>query len=307
MAPLKHLVRVDQLDSDMIIKLFKRVEDMRIVAQHHGSQRLAGYIVASIFYEASTRTRLSFEAAAHRLGARVIGTEDAKQFSSVTKGETLEDTIRIISGLCDLIVLRHNEVGAAEKAARVSRVPIINGGDGVGEHPTQALLDAYTIQNRLGTLSGLTVAMVGDLLNGRTVHSLVRLLAPFGTKFLFVSPETLKMPGEILAELARDGVEFEETTDFQRAICEADVLYMLRLQKERFDDPELYEREKGRYILNAQGMRSAKHRMIVMHPFPRNDEIAIEVDADPRAAYFDEADNGLFVRMALLDMILLPN
>ncbi len=306
MRRLQHLVSVSQLDQEMIRWLFARVEDMRVLANHHGAQRLAGYIAAMLFYEPSTRTRFSFEAAMHRLGGRVISTESAGLFSSATKGETLAYTIRIVSGYADVIVLRHKDTGSAEIAARSSRVPIINAGDGIGEHPTQALLDAFTIQDKLGTLEGQTVVMVGDLANGRTVHSLVRLLKPYHPKFVFVSPDILRMPGELLAELARAKIKFEETTDFKRGIKTADVLYMLRLQKERFTDPAVYDQTKGLYVLNKDRMQLAKHNMIVMHPMPRNEELPEEIDLDPRAAYFDQAKNGLFVRMALLDMLLRP-
>ncbi len=304
MKPLRHLVRVDQLDQEMVTHILKRAREMRIVAQHHGSQRLTGYVAAMLFYEPSTRTRLSFETAMHRLGGRVIGTENAGEFSSVTKGESLPDTIRVISGYADVIVLRHKETGSAEIAAQVGLRPIINAGDGTGEHPTQALLDVFTIHDKLGGSFGdLTIAMVGDLKHGRTVHSLVRLLLPHKPRFLFVSPNSLRLPRQLIAEVARVGARYEETTDFERAVREADALYMLRLQKERISDPA--EREQDPYVLNRERMEIAKPRMIIMHPLPRNEEIAEEVDGDPRAAYFEQSDNGLFVRMALLELILL--
>lgn len=305
MTQLKHLVRVADLDQTLIEHLFGRTKDMIAVSQHHGSQRLSGYIGAMLFYEPSTRTRLSFEAAMHRLGGRVIGTESAGHFSSVTKGETLEDTIRVISGYADVVVLRHNEVGAAARAASVSAKPVINAGDGIGEHPTQALLDLYTIQAELPNFDRLNIVMVGDLKHGRTVHSLARLLCNYPVRLIFVSPDALKLPNEIREELEVAKVHFEETTDLRSILPDADVIYMTRVQKERFASPEAYEEIKDCYRLDAAMLAHTKPTLKILHPLPRNQEIAVDVDADhARAAYFRQADNGLFVRMALLDHLL---
>ncbi len=303
---LRHLISVDQLDTEVVSQLFGRIHEMRSVARHHASQLLSGYIMASYFYEPSTRTRFSHEAAMLRLGGNVIGTENAKEFSSAAKGETLEDSIRIVSGLADIIVLRHTEEGAAKRAASVSRVPIINGGDGPGEHPTQALIDLYTIYNELGTLENLTIAIVGDLKHGRTIHSLAKLLCHYKARLILVSPQNLQIPSRIKAELSRAGIEFEEVTDLTSAVPRADVIYMTRIQKERFTNLEEYERCRGCYVLRANMLEQAKSKMAILHPLPRIDEIHTDVDSDPRAAYFRQADNGLLVRMTLLAEMLRP-
>lgn len=305
MSTLKHLIRVADLDQDLIEHLFDRIREMIAVSKHHGSQRLSGYIGAMLFYEPSTRTRLSFEAAMHRLGGRVIGTESAGHFSSVTKGETLEDTIRVISGYADVIVLRHNENGAAARAASVSVKPIVNAGDGTGEHPTQALLDLYTIHSELPSWNKLNVVMCGDLKHGRTVHSLARLLCRYPVRLIFVAPESLKLPHEIQQELENAGAETYETTDLQTVLNDADVVYMTRVQKERFANLEAYDAIKDYYRIDASMLPRTKPTLKILHPLPRNQEIAVDVDQDhARAAYFRQADNGLFVRMALLDHLL---
>lgn len=267
----------------------------------------AGKILATVFYEPSTRTRFSFEAGMLKLGGQVITTESAANFSSAIKGETLEDSIRVIGGFADAIVLRHPEQGAAERAAKVSTVPIVNGGDGPGEHPTQALYDLYTIRKELGSLDGLTVAMVGDMLNGRTVHSLLPLFAAHTrNKLVFVAPARLALPERYAAYLKAHGVEFETTEDLGGVLDRADVFYVTRVQKERFADPAEYERLKNFYVINGASLARMKTRSIIMHPLPRVGEIAPEVDADPRAAYFRQAKNGLYVRMALLKKVLAP-
>lgn len=278
---------------------------MTTVSRNYGSQRLAGFIGAMLFYEPSTRTRLSFEAAMHRLGGRVIGTESAGHFSSVTKGETLEDTIRVISGYADVIVLRHNETGAAARAARVSTMPIINAGDGTGEHPTQALLDLFTIRSELPDLHEFNVVMVGDLKHGRTVHSLARLLRWYPVRLIFVAPESLRLPEEIRLELIEAGVNIFETPDLKSVLPHADVVYMTRVQKERFESLDAYDAIKDCYRLDASMLATTKPTLKILHPLPRNQEIAIDVDLDlARAAYFRQANNGLFVRMALLEHLL---
>jgi aspartate carbamoyltransferase catalytic subunit len=258
--------------------------------------------MASLFYEESTRTRFSFESAMLRLGGSVISTENARQFSSVSKGETLEDTIRIINGYADVIVLRHYESGAAERAAGISRVPIVNAGDGTGQHPTQAFLDLYTIEKELGHIDDITIAVVGDLANGRTVRSLCYLLAKYrSVRILMVAPPVVRMGDDIKEYLVRHDVRFREEDDLRAIAPQVDVLYQTRIQKERFGDrTEDYQKARGVYIVDRPLLASMKPDSIVMHPLPRVDEIAPEVDADPRAAYFRQAQNGLYIRMALL-------
>jgi aspartate carbamoyltransferase catalytic subunit len=257
--------------------------------------------MASLFYEESTRTRFSFESAMLRLGGSVISTENARQFSSVSKGETLEDTIRILNGYADVIVMRHYESGAARRAADVSTVPVINAGDGTGQHPTQAFLDLYTIQKELGHIDDLSIAVVGDLANGRTVRSLCYLLAKYrNVRIFMVAPTVVAMREDIKSYLVRHDVRFREETDLAKIAPEVDVVYQTRIQKERFARPEEYDAARGVYIVDRRLIGLMKPDAIVMHPLPRVDEIAVEVDDDPRAAYFRQAQNGLFIRMALL-------
>ena len=247
-----------------------------------------------------------FETAMHRLGGHVISTENAAEFSSVAKGETLEDTIRILNGYADVIVIRHKEVGSAKRAAAVSRVPVINAGDGAGQHPTQALLDLYTIRKEIGSIDGLRIAMVGDLAQGRTVRSLAYLLSKFrAVTMYFVAPPLLKMKEDILEHLREHSVTFVEETALDKVLPEVDVVYQTRVQKERFGNRIAdYEKCRGVYIINQQTLRRMKPKSIIMHPLPRLDEITMEVDEDPRAAYFRQAQNGLYVRMALLTQVL---
>jgi len=264
---------------------------------------LRGKLLATLFFEPSTRTRLSFEAAMLRLGGQVISVAEAKS-SSAAKGESLADTIRTVGGYADVIVLRHPEIGAAEEAARVSRVPILNAGDGAGQHPTQSLLDLYTIRSEQGRVDGLRIALVGDLKNGRTVHSLADLLANYGASFLFVSPSALRMPAAIVERLRGKGIPVAETDDLAEAIRTADVLYMTRIQKERFADPAEYERLKGAYILDRAALKPAKPSITILHPLPRVNEIDLDVDDLPGAAFFRQSANGVPVRMALLSLVL---
>src|SRR5579859_78977 len=267
--------------------------------------RLKCKVMAALFYDPSTRTRLSFEAAMLRLGGSTMGTDNAREFSSAAKGETLEDTIRIVNGYADVIVLRHYEEGAAKRAAGVSAVPVINAGDGPGQHPTQALLDLYTIREELGRIDGLNVAMVGDLANGRTVRSLTYLLSKFqGIKISFVAPPQVAMRDDLKAHLDENHIHWVETENLDAVLPEADVVYQTRIQKERFTDLEAYQAVKGIYRIDTRALGLMKKESIVMHPLPRVDEIATEVDSDPRAAYFRQARNGLQVRMALLDRVL---
>lgn len=281
--------------------LLKTAEKMEMILQKGKSEMLAGKILAALFYEPSTRTRLSFESAMQRLGGNVI-TADGLQFSSMYKGETIEDTIMMAGGYSDIICMRHPEVGSADKAASVSPVPFINAGDGPGQHPTQALLDLYTVSQERGTIDGLHIAMVGDLKFGRTVHSLTQLLTLYkNIRFTFVAPDALKMPEKVTSLLQKNGINYDESSDLHDAL-DADVLYMTRIQKERFDDQSQYEKLKDSYVLSAKQLKGKK--VTVMHPLPRVHEIATDVDALPNAAYFRQARNGVPVRMALIAQML---
>ncbi|KKW33117.1 MAG: Aspartate carbamoyltransferase [Candidatus Uhrbacteria bacterium GW2011_GWA2_53_10] len=309
---MKHIVSSGEFERPWLDRLFRLAQGMQARRGKPG-EVLIGKLMVTLFYEASTRTRMSFEAAMRYLGGMVSSTENAGQFSSAIKGETLEDSIRVVSGDCDVIVIRHPMTGAAARASLVSRVPIINAGDGVGEHPTQALLDVYTLlaERRLldrlsepNVLDGLTVTMFGDLKNGRTVHSLARLLRSYGRVHLnFVSPHALRLPGGLLHELSDNGVGVFETDHLSDVLAATNVLYVTRVQKERFDDPKEYEIVKSSYRIDLDALRGAKDDLVIMHPLPRVDEIAPTVDALSNAAYFRQADNGLPVRMALLQMI----
>jgi aspartate carbamoyltransferase catalytic subunit len=262
---------------------------------------LRGRILASVFYEPSTRTRFSFEAAMLRLGGQVLSAESAATGSSAAKGESLEDAVRIIGGYADLIVLRHPEVGAAARAARVSPVPVINAGDGAGHHPTQALLDLYTIRKECGRLDHLRIVMAGDLKFGRTARSLALLLARYpGNELTLVSPDELRLGEDVRQELLRSGVSVRDERDLSSAVGGADVLYQTRIQRERFASLTEYERVRSISVVDPGLMRRLPEHAILMHPLPRLDEIDQAVDGDPRAAYFRQARNGLFVRMAVL-------
>lgn len=278
-------------------------EMQQMVARVGTFDLLKGKILANLFYEPSTRTSASFTAAMERLGGSVIPINEVR-YSSVAKGESLPDTIRSLECYADVIVLRHPEVGASALAARYARKPIINAGDGIGEHPTQALLDLFTIVEELGCIDGLTVTMVGDLRFGRTVHSLARLLSLYDVQLKYVSPEVLRMPPEVVSELREKGVDQAEFSSLDPVLAKTDVLYVTRVQKERFEDAASYEQVKDAFVITAETMKRAKDRMIVMHPLPRVGEIAMEVDDDPRAAYFRQMEYGLYVRMALLAMVL---
>jgi len=303
-ARLKHVIESQQFSRSLLEELFVQTDEIKREA-HRFSGRLNGRVMAALFYEPSTRTRLSFEAAMLRLGGQTMGTDNAREFSSAAKGETLEDTIRIVSGYADVIVMRHNEEGAAKRAAAVSTVPIINAGDGPGQHPTQALLDLYTIREELRRIDGIRIAMVGDLANGRTVRSLTYLLSKFkDMKIWFVAPPQVAMREDLKAHLTEHNVPWIETEDLDAVLPEVDVVYQTRIQKERFADPAAYQALKGIYRIDSRALGLMRKYAIVMHPLPRVDEIAPEVDADPRAAYFRQAHNGLQIRMALLDLLL---
>jgi aspartate carbamoyltransferase catalytic subunit len=279
--------------------------EMRTMVERIGTfDLLKGKILANLFYEPSTRTSSSFMAAMQRLGGAVIPISEVR-YSSVAKGETLADTVRTLECYADVIVLRHPEVGAAAVAAKAARKPVINAGDGVGEHPTQALLDSFTIREELGRLDNLAVTMLGDLKFGRTVHSLARLLTLFsGITLHYVSPDILRMPQEVMDEVAATGIQQSEHSTLDAILPETDVLYVTRVQRERFEDADAYERLKSAYVITPEVLRRAKKNMIVMHPLPRVTEIATDVDDDPRAAYFRQMEYGLYVRMALLAMVL---
>ncbi len=302
---LHHVIEAQQFDLPTLNTLFEVTKKMEEIVARGGTSEYLGRIMATLFYEPSTRTRFSFETAMHRLGGRVVSTENAAEFSSVAKGETLEDTIRILNGYVDVIVLRHHEEGAAKRAAAASRVPVINAGDGPGQHPTQALLDLYTLRKELGAIDGLRIAMVGDLAQGRTVRSLAYLLTKFkDVKMYFVAPPALKMREDILSHLREKKAWYTEETNLQKVLPEVNVVYQTRIQKERFDDRIAdYEKCRGVYILNKESLKLMKPNAIIMHPLPRLDEITMDVDQDPRAAYFRQAQNGLYVRMALLRTI----
>jgi aspartate carbamoyltransferase catalytic subunit len=271
-------------------------------AKDSAAGRLSGRLLATVFYEPSTRTRFSFEAAMHRLGGQVLSAENATRASSAAKGESLEDAIRVIGGYVDGIVLRHPEVGASERAAAVATVPVINAGDGPGHHPTQALLDLFTIKKELGRLDHLRVGLAGDLRNGRTVRSLALLLSRFpGNELVLISPPALGMGEDVIGSLQQAQQGQRETEDLAGAMSDLDVLYQTRVQAERFASPEDYERHRGVYVVTPELMRRLPEHAILMHPLPRLGEIDPLVDADPRAAYFRQARNGLWVRMAVLD------
>lgn len=301
---LKHVISSQQFSRTILEELFARSEEIKR-EPHRFMGRLNGRVMAALFYEPSTRTRLSFDAAMLRLGGQTMGTDNAREFSSSAKGETLEDTIRIVSGYADVIVLRHYEEGAAKRASAVSSVPVINAGDGPGQHPTQALLDLYTIRDELGRLDGVRVAMVGDLANGRTVRSLAYLLSKFkDIKLWFVAPPQVAMREDLKAHLDEHGVPWVETQDLDSVLPQVDVVYQTRIQKERFADLEAYNALRGIYRIDKESMALMRKYAILMHPLPRVDEISPEVDDDPRAAYFRQARNGLHIRMALLDRLL---
>ncbi len=298
---MDHLLSINQFDRVAIDKLFAHARDMKqLVEIKGGSDSLARRVSANLFYEPSTRTSSSFAAAMYRLGGQVISINDV-QYSSVAKGETLEDTIRTLGQYADVIVLRHPEVGAAKRASAVSDVPIINAGDGVGEHPTQALLDLFTIFEEHGRIDGLTISLVGDLKNGRTVHSLARLLSLYDVTLQFVAPESLAFPTELTQDLLHTPTTH---TDVAAVAPDTDVLYVTRVQKERFESLDAYEAVKNSYVIDKSIAGTMKPGARIMHPLPRVGEIAHEVDSDPRAAYFRQMRNGLYVRMALLEQLV---
>lgn len=299
------ILSVSQFSRDNLDYILGVAREMQMLVERFGSaDLLQGKILANLFYEPSTRTSSSFMAAMLRLGGQVIPINNV-QYSSVTKGESLPDTVRTLECYADVIVLRHPEVGAAATAAHYAAKPIINAGDGVGEHPTQALLDIFTILQELDHLDGLRIAMVGDLKYGRTVHSLTKLLTNYrNVEFVFVSPDILPMPADVLQVVQDKGLTFHTTQDVHAVVKDVDVLYVTRVQKERFTDLAEYERVKDQYVIDEDLMSHAKERMVLMHPLPRLHEISYAIDNDPRAAYFRQMRNGMFIRMALLAAVL---
>ena len=297
----QHLTSTKQLSRDDTDAILKASQEMESVLENGASDLLKGKILASLFYEPSTRTRLSFESAMNRLGGDVI-TADGLQFSSLYKGETIEDTMMMAGQYADVICMRHPDKGSADIAASASPVPFINAGDGPGQHPTQALLDLYTIQKEKGKLDGISISMVGDLRYGRTVHSLSFLLGLYNNiTFNLVSPKELTMPEKVTSFFKEKGIQFNETENLEEGLG-ADIIYMTRVQKERFDNPDDYERLKLQYVLEAIHVKDSN--ITVMHPLPRVGEIKTDVDSLPNAAYFRQARNGVPVRMALLALLL---
>lgn len=293
----KNLISISDLSKEELLALLKRAQEFE---KNPNQDILKNKVVGSLFFEPSTRTRLSFETAVNRLGGRVIGFSDAST-SSQSKGETLKDTIMMVANYADLIVMRHPLEGAARYASEISRVPIINAGDGSNQHPTQTMLDLYTIYQTQGTLENLTITMVGDLKYGRTVHSLLEAMHFFNPRFKFVACQELRMPDQYKKYCERLGIEYEETTEFNEDIInQTDILYMTRVQRERFSDLMEYERVKNVYTLTASMLKGCKPNLRVLHPLPRVTEIAQDVDDTPQAYYFEQALNGLYTREAII-------
>lgn len=299
---LSHVIESQQFTVPVLMDLFDRTRQMQRIVARGGTRDYDQKIMATVFYKPSTRTRFSFEAAMHRLGGRVLSTEQAHEFSSEIEGEQLEDTIRIIGGYCDAIVLRHHEEGGARRASAVSRVPVINAGDGAGgQHPTQALLDLYTIWDECKTLDGLSVAIVGALDRGRTARSLAYLLGKFDrTKLYFVAPGQMQIQPDILRHLDEHDVRYECVSSTDAVMSQVDVVYQTRIDRARLAGSDV---DPAAYNIDAQAVRRMKSNAIILHPLPRSVEIDHAVDGDPRAAYFRQARNGLYVRMALLTML----
>ena len=299
----KSVVSINDIGDDELSEIFKTAEDMeKALKSGKPLELMKGKIMATFFYEPSTRTRLSFESAMQRLGGSVISVPEAKS-SSVAKGETLADTVRMAEGYSDIIVIRHPMEGAARLASRFTSKPIVNAGDGSGQHPTQTVLDLYTIRKELGGISGKTVTIVGDLRYGRTVHSLVLALSRFNARVNLVAPPILKMTDHVVSMLPAD-FKLNITENLSDVLPETDVLYVTRIQKERFSDPNEYQSVIGSYKINSETVAAMKEKSIIMHPLPRVDEISPDVDSSPKAAYFRQANNGVPVRMAIISLIL---
>lgn len=296
----RNLISIRDFSTEEILHILNAAETFE---KNREQSFLNGKVIACLFFEPSTRTRLSFEAAINRLGAKVIGFSDAKN-TSISKGETLEDTIKIVSNYVDLIVMRHPVSGAAEIASKVASVPVINAGDGDNQHPTQTLLDMYSIKQTQGTLENLKINMVGDLKYGRTVHSLTEAMYRFNPQFVFTSPKELAMPGKYLEFLDNNNIPYKQTTDICEDLNDCDILYMTRVQQERFPSIEDYEKVKDCYRLTASMLENVKQNMKILHPLPRVNEIAQDVDDTPFAYYFRQAGNGMYVRMAVISYLL---
>jgi aspartate carbamoyltransferase catalytic subunit len=296
----RSLVSIDDLSTEEILKILKLAADFE---KNPVQEILKGKVVATLFFEPSTRTRLSFESAVNKLGGKVIGFTDASS-SSVSKGETLYDTIRTVNNYADLIIMRHPIEGSARYASEIASVPVINAGDGANQHPTQTLLDMYSIQKTQGALDHLNICMVGDLKYGRTVHSLLMAMSRWNTSFTFVAPEELKMPDEYKFYLGNLGLKFRETSDLTGVIDQADIIYMTRVQRERFSDPMEYEKVKNAYVLHDHMLSTTKPGMKILHPLPRVNEINPDVDANDKAYYFEQALNGVFTRQAIICTLL---
>ena len=296
----KSLISIRDFTKEEILHILETAKEFE---QNPVQDFLTGKVIASLFFEPSTRTRLSFETAVNRLGARVIGFSDASN-TSQSKGETLKDTIKMVNNYVDMIIMRHPLEGSSRYASEVADVPVVNAGDGANQHPSQTLLDLYSILQTQGTLDGLTINMVGDLKYGRTTHSLLQAMSHFKTKFVFTAPEELKMPKEYKEFLDSKGIEYIETASLEEHLNNCDILYMTRVQQERFTDPIEYERVKDCYSLNAQMLANVKDNMKILHPLPRVNEISQDVDETPYAYYFKQAENGLYVRMAIISYLL---
>lgn len=296
----KSLVSINDYNKEEILKVLELAAEFE---KNPNQNILTGKVIATLFFEPSTRTRLSFESAINRLGGHVVGFTDSSS-SSVAKGETLKDTIKTVSNYCDLIIMRHPLEGSAKYSSEVATVPVINAGDGANQHPTQTLLDLYSIIKTQGTLDDLNIFLVGDLKYGRTVHSLLMAMSHFTTIFNFISPEELKMPDEYKLFLENLGLKYYEHTDFTEIISRADIVYMTRVQQERFSDPMEYEKVKNIYVLRKHMIRNTKPNMRILHPLPRVNEIHPDVDASEKAYYFQQALNGVFTRQAIISSIL---
>ncbi|KXA95699.1 aspartate carbamoyltransferase [candidate division MSBL1 archaeon SCGC-AAA259E19] len=299
----ENIITFNELSDDDIEKIFSQAEKLEPIARgKKESNRLEGKILGSLFFEPSTRTKLSFKSATQRLGGKVIGFS-RPEVSSVKKGESLADTIRTVENYCDIFVLRHPQMGSAKLAAEVSEVPIINAGDGAGHHPTQTLLDLFTIRKNFDRMENLKIGLLGDLKYGRTVHSLAYATSRFKNELYFISPSGLEMPREIVNDLSEEG-KINETSDLEEVLPELDVLYVTRVQKERFSDLSEYKRVKDSYKVDLDLLESADQDLKVLHPLPRVDEISSEVDTSPHAKYFDQVFYGVTVRMAILSLLL---
>jgi len=296
----RSLVSIDDLTTEEILRILDNADEFE---KNPVQKLLEGKVIATLFFEPSTRTRLSFESAVNRLGGKIVGFSDAG-VSSVSKGETLHDTIKMVTSYSDLIVIRHPIEGSARYASEISSVPVINAGDGANQHPTQTLLDLYSIRKTQGTLDNLNIFMVGDLKYGRTVHSLMMAMSRWNTTFNFISPEELKMPEEFKLYLENLGLKYYEHLDFTDIISRADIIYMTRVQKERFSDPIEYEKVKNVYVLKNSMLSNTKPNMRILHPLPRVNEIHTDVDTNPKAYYFEQALNGVYTRQAIVCSLL---